>query len=227
MIRCDLCCVLCVARCVVLRFSVLLCVSYLFFGGALTVRREVGTDVRLYAFTVAILAQGTNRGDALCAALLSNRVVSIRGESIFLIFSCSSSSFFFLHYHTRKCGLHLKERRPHAKIRPPPQGKATTPENIASTSRKGDHTMCLVFFIFARALLFSFCFSLRFTSFLVKQKAHRTASFLSRRLFDCFFCMQKVMFLLSKVDVRCKKPTAPEGFPARSPTTVLAGPSQA
>ena len=24
-----------------------------------------------------------------------------------------------------------------------------------------------------------------------------------------------------------KKPTAPEGFPARSPTTVLAGPSQA
>ena len=27
--------------------------------------------------------------------------------------------------------------------------------------------------------------------------------------------------------LKCKKPTAPEGFPARSPTTVLAGPSQA
>ena len=33
--------------------------------------------------TVAILAQGTNRGDALCAALLSNRVVSLRAVCMF------------------------------------------------------------------------------------------------------------------------------------------------
>ena len=53
----------------------------------------------------------------------------------------------------------------------------------------------------------------------------------------CFAFHEKIFF----VPVRCahmsstkvftfffvKKPTAPEGFPARSPTTVLAGPSQA
>ena len=63
--------------------AVLLRSSLSFFSPGLAVRREVGADVRLQAFTVAILAQGTNRGDALCAALLSNRVVSILGESIF------------------------------------------------------------------------------------------------------------------------------------------------
>ena len=47
------------------------------------VRHEVRTDVRVHVFTVAILAQGTNRGDALCAALLSNRDVSILHEDIF------------------------------------------------------------------------------------------------------------------------------------------------
>ena len=57
------------------------------FARSAGVRHEVRADVRVHVFTVAILAQGTNRGDALCAALLSNRVVSIRGESIFLIFS--------------------------------------------------------------------------------------------------------------------------------------------
>ena len=84
--------VCCALRCVAI-FCSSLCVLSFFFSG-LTVRREVGTDVRLYAFTVAILAQGTNRGDALCAALLSNRVVSNRGESIFFVFSCSSLFFF-------------------------------------------------------------------------------------------------------------------------------------
>ena len=41
------------------------------------VRHEVSAKVHFLVFTVAILAQGTNRGDALCAALLSNREVSI------------------------------------------------------------------------------------------------------------------------------------------------------
>ena len=41
------------------------------------VRREVSGSVQLSGFTVAILAQGTNRGDALCAALLLNRVGTI------------------------------------------------------------------------------------------------------------------------------------------------------
>ena len=40
------------------------------------VRRAHGALVRLNVFTVAILAQGTNRGDALCAALLLHRVGS-------------------------------------------------------------------------------------------------------------------------------------------------------
>ena len=40
------------------------------------VRLAHGTFVRPHAFTVAILAQGTNRGDALCAALLLRRVGS-------------------------------------------------------------------------------------------------------------------------------------------------------
>ena len=62
------------------------------------VRHEVRADVRVHVFTVAILAQGTNRGDALCAALLSNRVVSIRGESIVFIFCCSSSFFFIFFF---------------------------------------------------------------------------------------------------------------------------------
>ena len=58
------------------------------FLPSLAVRREVGADVRHLVFTVAILAQGTNRGDALCAALLSNRVVSIlrRGMFFCLVF---------------------------------------------------------------------------------------------------------------------------------------------
>ena len=41
------------------------------------VRRAHGAFVRPHIFTVAILAQGTNRGDALCAALLLNHIVSI------------------------------------------------------------------------------------------------------------------------------------------------------
>ena len=41
------------------------------------VRREVSGSVQLPGFTVAILAQGTNRGDALCAALLLNRAGTI------------------------------------------------------------------------------------------------------------------------------------------------------
>ena len=59
--------------------------------------------------------------------------------------------------------------------------------------------LLLFFFFCARALLFFFFlyfFFLRFICFLVKQKAQRTVSFLFRRLYDCFLCMQKVMFLL-------------------------------
>ena len=50
---------------------------FFFFLKVVVVRHEVGAVVRIQVFTVAILAQGTNRGDALCAALLSNRVLSI------------------------------------------------------------------------------------------------------------------------------------------------------
>jgi len=50
------------------------------------VRHEVCARVRSQVFTVAILAQGTNRGDALCAALLSNRVVSILSHNKFYTF---------------------------------------------------------------------------------------------------------------------------------------------
>ena len=48
------------------------------------VRHEVCADVRLITFTVAILAQGTNRGDALCAALLLRRVGSNPTRALFL-----------------------------------------------------------------------------------------------------------------------------------------------
>ena len=41
------------------------------------VRPEVAVNVQHRIITVAILAQGTNRGDALCAALLINRITSI------------------------------------------------------------------------------------------------------------------------------------------------------
>ena len=49
------------------------------------VRLEVRANVRGEVFTVAILAQGTNRGDALCAALLCNRAVSILADVVFLV----------------------------------------------------------------------------------------------------------------------------------------------
>ena len=52
------------------------------------VRHEVCASVRYQAFTVAILAQGTNRGDALCAALLLNRVASIPYKNIFSFSFC-------------------------------------------------------------------------------------------------------------------------------------------
>ena len=67
-----------------------------FFQGHV-VRLEVCVDVRFVVFTVAILAQGTNRGDALCAALLLNRGVSNLGEVMFsfILLACSSLLFFF------------------------------------------------------------------------------------------------------------------------------------
>ena len=54
-----------------------------FFLRSHVVRHEVCASARSFVFTVAILAQGTNRGDALCAALLLNRVTSILRKSIF------------------------------------------------------------------------------------------------------------------------------------------------
>ena len=57
-------------------FCVLLVFWSLFYRGRV-VRHGVCASVRIEAFTVAILAQGTNRGDALCAALLLNRVGTI------------------------------------------------------------------------------------------------------------------------------------------------------
>ena len=49
-----------------------------------------------------------------------------------------------------------------------------------------------------------------------------TKSFVKRGLIG--FGVRALMFPFCATR---KKPTAPEGFPARSPTTVLAGPSQA
>ena len=68
----------------------------LMFSASLVVRLGVCADVRFLVFTVAILAQGTNRGDALCAALLLNRGVSNLGEVMFsfILLACSSLLFF-------------------------------------------------------------------------------------------------------------------------------------
>ena len=57
-------------------------VSLVSFGAG--VRHEVRSIVRDCIFTVAILAQGTNRGDALCAALLLRRVGSNPTRALFL-----------------------------------------------------------------------------------------------------------------------------------------------
>ena len=59
-----------VVLCVVLTLA-------LFLISFTSVRPEVCASVHYQVFTVAILAQGTNRGDALCAALLFNHIVSI------------------------------------------------------------------------------------------------------------------------------------------------------
>ena len=56
---------------------------FLFLNGRASVRLGVCASVRFHVFTVAILAQGTNRGDALCAALLCNHIVSIPLRRIF------------------------------------------------------------------------------------------------------------------------------------------------
>ena len=88
----------------VLKFSLLLrgfAFRFLFFFlTSHVVRHEVCASVRNLIFTVAILAQGTNRGDALCAALLSNRVASILYEDIFfkvhILIENRPHFFFFL-----------------------------------------------------------------------------------------------------------------------------------
>ena len=54
------------------------------------VRRAHGAFVRPHIFTVAILAQGTNRGDALCAALLLRRVGSNPTATTFRFWTFSS-----------------------------------------------------------------------------------------------------------------------------------------
>ena len=74
-----------------LRFVLLFLFSYLFHG--LEVRLGVCALVRLKVFTVAILAQGTNRGDALCAALLSNQVGSILHDVTFSFSTCAHYVF--------------------------------------------------------------------------------------------------------------------------------------
>ena len=56
----------------------------------LHVRRAHGAFVRPHVFTVAILAQGTNRGDALCAALLLRRVGSNPTATTFRFWTFSS-----------------------------------------------------------------------------------------------------------------------------------------
>ena len=159
---------------------VVFCVGFVFWSSSLrshVVRHGVCASVRYQAFTVAILAQGTNRGDALCAALLLNRVASIPDENTF------SFSFCFcveLLLSLRRCvcfGTNIDLRK-----------TATCAE-------------CR-----AERICFFFC------SFFRDKKAW----------IRCFVCARVLLHFFV-----CKKPTAPEGFPARSPTTVLAGPSQA
>ena len=70
---------------------VVFCVGFVFWSSSLrshVVRHGVCASVRYQAFTVAILAQGTNRGDALCAALLLNRVASIPHKNTFSFSFC-------------------------------------------------------------------------------------------------------------------------------------------
>ena len=65
----------------------------------LHVRRAHGAFVRPHVFTVAILAQGTNRGDALCAALLLRRVGSNPTANTFfpiLVILCKTANAYDL-----------------------------------------------------------------------------------------------------------------------------------
>ena len=70
-------------------FHSLLIIPFLFdfeiSGRRSCVRREVTGSVQLTGSTVAILAQGTNRGDTLCAVFLCNRAVSILADVVFLV----------------------------------------------------------------------------------------------------------------------------------------------
>jgi hypothetical protein len=63
-----------VSSCFILRCFTLCYITFKWRGAC--VRRGVCAVVHSQVFTVAILAQGTNRGDALCAALLFTHVVS-------------------------------------------------------------------------------------------------------------------------------------------------------
>ena len=145
----------------------------------LTVRHEHCTRVRYLVFTVAILAQGTNRGDALCAALLSNRVVSILLHVGFHPTMIFNNDFQVLtRYGSSRGGVTISNHRLSRRV---------------------------------------------MSRFLIKGVCVRTRNFSHVKFFFAFF----LFFSRSFTSTFCKKPTAPEGFPARSPTTVLAGPSQA
>ena len=67
------------------------------------VRHEVRTDVRVHVFTVAILAQGTNRGDALCAALLCNHEVSNPSRALLHVSFVKWAPFLFLLFSFVSC----------------------------------------------------------------------------------------------------------------------------
>ena len=132
------------------------------------VRHEVCADVRLITFTVAILAQGTNRGDALCAALLSNRVVSILHDSTYLfllLFPCSFVVFEFVFV------LKIKIKRD---IGPRERSAESVCEFTFVTQKKSAYPQKASYLIFfRRVFLFLFsCFS-----FLLTQKAYSTRRF--------------------------------------------------
>ena len=65
--------------------------------GMAHVRLAHGTFVRAEIVTVAILAQGTNRGDALCAALLLRRAGSNPVADLFHLFAFGSSEQVIFH----------------------------------------------------------------------------------------------------------------------------------
>ena len=97
---------------------------------------------------------------------------------------------------------------------------ASSARTFAQGSPRGSVCGC---FCFARIRRVIFCHIRRKTFFASRRRDFRTQKCVCARRGGA----QNFSFSPRCPIFSCKKPTAPEGFPARSPTTVLAGPSQA